>query len=144
MENKYEKIVVAVDGSEAAEKAFKKSIDIAKRNDATLIITHVIDTRTFATMAAYDSSITKQIEDEGKELLAGYERTAKEANVLQTKTVLEHGLPKSVIPKRVIPNEKADLIIMAATGLNAVERFMVGSVSERTVRDATCDVLIVK
>lgn len=144
MNNTYQKIVIAVDGSEAAEKAFKKSIHLAKENDATLVITHVIDTRTFAPMAAYDASISEEIEEKGKELLEAYEQIAKEANVLQTKQLLKHGDPKTVLAKKVIPEEEADLIIMAATGLNAVERFIVGSVSERTVRAADCDVLIVK
>ena len=31
-----------------------------------------------------------------------------------------------------------------ASGLNAVERFMIGSVSEAIVRHASCDVLVVR
>ena len=39
---------------------------------------------------------------------------------------------------------EADLIICGATGLNAVERFLIGSVSENIVRSAKCDVLVVR
>ncbi len=144
MENNYKKIVVAVDGSDAAEKAFNRSVDVAKRNDAELIIAHVVDTRSFATIEAYDAQIYERAEEEGKKLLADYEQTAKAANIVKTKTVLKHGSPKAVIPKEIIPEEEADLIMIAATGLNAVERFVIGSVSERTARYAECDVLIVK
>ncbi len=145
MENTYKRIVIAVDGSEAADKAFEKSIELAKANDATLIITHVVDTRPYTRVAAYDtSSIIGKIKEGGKQLLAKYEQTAKEAEVVHTETILGHGSPKYFISKKVIPEVRADLIVMGATGLNAVERFMIGSVSERTVRVATCDVLIVK
>ncbi|RKJ47427.1 universal stress protein, partial [Butyricicoccus sp. 1XD8-22] len=39
---------------------------------------------------------------------------------------------------------EADLIVCGATGLNAVERFLIGSVSEAIVRSAKCDVLVVR
>lgn len=144
MENNYKNIVIAVDGSEAAEKAFKRSIDVAKRNEAKLIIAHVVDTRSFATIEVYDPNIYERAEEEGKKLLADYEEQAKEANVPEVKTVLKYGSPKIVIHKEILPEEEADLVMIAATGLNAVERFMIGSVSERTARYAKCDVLIVK
>ncbi|KAB5915090.1 universal stress protein, partial [Bifidobacterium adolescentis] len=37
-----------------------------------------------------------------------------------------------------------DLIMLGATGLNAVERLFIGSVSEYVIRNATCDVLVVR
>lgn len=144
MEGSYQRIVVAVDGSDAAERAFDKSIKVANRNDATLFITHVVDTRSFATIEAYDANIYERAEEEGKKLLADYEQTAKEAHVEKIQTVLKYGSPKAVLPKDVVSETEADLIIIAATGLNAVERFVIGSVSERTARYAECDVLIVK
>ena len=43
----YKNILIAVDGSDEAEWAFNKAVDVAKRNDAKLTIVHVIDTRTY-------------------------------------------------------------------------------------------------
>ncbi len=59
-------------------------------------------------------------------------------------TVLEFGNPKSKISKEIAPNHKVDLIMCGATGLNAVERFLIGSVSEHIIRYAKCDVLVVR
>ena len=59
-------------------------------------------------------------------------------------TVLEFGNPKSKISKEIAPNNKVDLIMCGATGLNAVERFLIGSVSEHIIRYAKCDVLVVR
>ncbi|MCP6726407.1 universal stress protein [Klebsiella pneumoniae] len=38
----------------------------------------------------------------------------------------------------------ADLIMIGATGLNAVERILIGSVTEYVTRMAICDVLVVR
>jgi len=48
------------------------------------------------------------------------------------------------IAKDVANKFEADLIICGATGLNAVERFLIGSVSENIVRQSSCDVLVVR
>ena len=61
MANHYKSIVVAVDGSKEAEYAFRKSIDVAKRNiGATINLVNVIDTRSFAAIEAYDRSIAER------------------------------------------------------------------------------------
>lgn len=144
METDYKKVIVAVDGSEDSDKAFKKAIDIVKRNDATLILTHVVDTRTYATIAEYDKVIVSRAKEYAQELLDEYEKIAKEANITNLKVIMREGRPKVVITKEVAPEEDADLIILGATGLNAVERFLIGSVSENIIRHATCDVLIAR
>jgi len=57
---------------------------------------------------------------------------------------IEYGSPKVTIAKKLAPNHNVDLIVCGATGLNAVERFFIGSVSESITRYAKCDVLIVR
>lgn len=143
MSFKYENIVVAVDGSNEAEKAFKKAISIAKRNDAKLIITHVLDDR-YGVVMAYAPGIIDEVEISAKELLEKYEAEAKNAGVQNIETFLSHGSPKVQIAKEVAPKFEADLIICGATGLNAVERMLIGSVSEHITRYAKCDVLVVR
>ncbi|RKQ30558.1 universal stress protein [Oceanobacillus halophilus] len=140
----YNNIIVAVDGSEAAEKAFTKSIDIAKRNNARLILAHVVDSRTFATAETYDRTLAERAEEYAKELLDSYVENAKNAGVKDIVRCIEYGSPKVKIAKTIANNFHADLIICGATGLNAVERFIIGSVSESITRHATCDVLVVR
>ena len=144
METNYKKIIVAVDGSEDSDKAFKKAIDIANRNNATLVLTHVVDVRTYATIVEYDKVLVSRAREYGQELLDNYEQLAKEENVANLKVLMKEGIPKVVISKEVVNEENADLIIVGARGLNAVERFLLGSVSENIVRQAECDVLIVR
>ncbi|MFD1851881.1 universal stress protein [Oceanobacillus bengalensis] len=140
----YKKIIVAVDGSQAAEKAFNKSLDIVKRNNAKLILAHVVDSRTFATAEAYDRTLSERAEAYARELLDSYVDSAKEAGVTDIVRCIEYGSPKVKIAKTVAENFDADLIICGATGMGAVERFLIGSVSENITRHASCDVLVVR
>ncbi len=140
----YNNIIVAVDGSKASEVAFDKAIHIAKRNHARLIISHVVDTRAFATVEAYDRTLAERAENYANELLEQYKNQALKRGIEQVDTDIEYGSPKIKIAKEVAPKFGADLIICGATGLNAMERFFIGSVSEHITRYATCDVLVVR
>lgn len=144
MSTQYKNILVAVDGSKEAEKAFKKAIQVAKRNNAKLIITHVVDVKAYSAVEAYSRAIAERANVFAEDLLEEYEKIAVEAGVQTVETVLEFGNPKSKISKEIAPNTQADLIICGATGLNAVERFLIGSVSEHIIRYAACDVLVVR
>lgn len=144
MAKNYQTILVAIDGSEESKKALEKAIDITKKEDAKLIITHVIDTRTFATVEHYDRTILARSEQYGKDMLEECKAQAEEAGVANVLTVLEFGPPKVKIPRDIVNDHEVDLVITGATGLNAVERFFIGSVSEAITRHAKCDVLIVR
>ncbi|MCJ0931762.1 universal stress protein [Virgibacillus halodenitrificans] len=140
----YKHIVVAVDGSEASEKAFKKSLDIVKRNNARLILAHVVDSRTFATAEAYDRTLAERAEEYAKDLLDNYVEHAKAADIKNLVRCVEYGSPKVKIAKEIAQDFEADLIICGATGMSAVERFLIGSVSESITRYANCDVLVIR
>ncbi|MEI4770272.1 universal stress protein [Psychrobacillus sp. FJAT-51614] len=142
MANHYKSIVVAVDGSKEAEYAFRKSIDVAKRNIGSILnIVNIIDTRSFET---YERSIFDKVQKQSEELLNGYKEQAEAEDVEIVKVVIEYGSPKNIITKELSNLVDADLIICGATGLNAVERYLIGSVSEAIVRSAKCDVLVIR
>lgn len=144
MKLEYKNIVVAVDGSEASEKAFKKSLNIVKNNQARLIIAHVVDSRTFATAEAYDRTLAERADEYATDLLNGYVDNAKAVGVDDLIKCIDYGSPKVKIARDIAKKFEADLIICGATGMNTVERFLIGSVSENITRHATCDVLVVR
>ena len=141
---KYKNILVAIDGSKEADWAVKKAIEIAKRNDATLLLVHVIDTRTFALIEAYDTVIGDRAEKLAKDMLENYKIQAEDAGLTKVQYEIDFGSPKIRIPRDLAKKHNVDLIICGATGLNVVERFFIGSVSEHITRYAACDVLIVR
>lgn len=144
MLQQYRKIMVAVDGSEEAELAFKKAVNVALRNNSELLLAHVIDTRSFQTVSSFDGMLAEQATEMVKQTLADYEMKAKKAGLHQVTTVVEYGSPKHIIAKEIPEDHEVDLILLGATGLNAVERLFIGSVSEYVIRNAACDVLVVR
>ncbi|MBN6887992.1 nucleotide-binding universal stress UspA family protein [Cytobacillus horneckiae] len=140
----YENILVAVDGSTEAEYGFKKAMEMAKLNGANLILTHVIDTRTYTAVEAYDRTSAERANTFAKELMEKYKNECFEAGITHVEYEIEYGSPKVKIPKDIAKKYNVDLIICGATGLNAVERFLIGSVSEQITRHAPCDVLVVR
>ncbi|MCK1991841.1 universal stress protein [Peribacillus muralis] len=140
----YKKILVAVDGSEEAEWALKKAIYLAKLSDATLVLAHIVDTRNFPTIEAYDMTLRDSSDAFANELLEKYKAEAVASGIANVQTEVSYGSPKVQIPKDVAKKHSIDLIVCGATGLNAVERFLIGSVSEGIVRNSSCDVIIVR
>lgn len=152
-QQEYQRILVAIDGSESAKLAFKKAVAVALRNEGSLVIAHVIDERVaVAQQSPFDSfsqqhAITFSTDDSREaalNTLKSYKEYAQKQGVKDVQTVVEYGNPKSIIAHTLPEVYDIDLIMMGATGLNAVERFFIGSVSENVLREAISDVLIVR
>lgn len=141
---KYKNILVAIDGSKEADWALRKGIEIAKRNNSDLLLVHVIDTRSFALIEAYDTVIGERAEKLAKDMLENYQKQAMDAGIAEVQYEIDFGSPKVRIPRDIAKKHNVDLIICGATGMNVVERFFIGSVSEHITRYAPCDVLVVR
>ncbi|UNM96857.1 universal stress protein [Ignatzschineria rhizosphaerae] len=144
MSSKYQTILVPVDGSEASLKALDRAIELAKFYSSKLVIAHVIDVRSYSLAIAYREPLEEYAEDNAKKILSAAEEKAKAEGLTDVTTLKKEGSPRSAIAKKIAPEVKADLIVMGATGYGMVERMFVGSVSESTLRYATCDMMIVR
>lgn len=142
----YHHILVPVDGSKEAELAFKKAVAVAKRNgeDTELQLLHVVDTRAFQNISSFDSSMVEQVTKTAKKTLDEYIDYAKSQGLNKVSYTIEYGSPKTIIARDVPNKMHADLIMIGATGLNAVERILIGSVTEFVTRTAVCDVMVVR
>ncbi|MGO4961128.1 universal stress protein [Jeotgalibaca porci] len=140
----YKTILSPVDGSEESELAFRKAVHVAQKNNAKLLIVHVIDTRAIQTPSGFEGNFTDEIVRQTKVMIDRYESLARERGVQDIETIIDYGSPKVMIAKEIAVEHKADLIMIGATGLNAVERLFIGSVSEYVIRHAPCDVTVVR
>ncbi|MGT2935297.1 universal stress protein [Streptococcus castoreus] len=144
MSQKYERILVAIDGSYESELAFNKGVTVALRNGASLFLTHVIDTRALQSVATFDTYIYDKLEQEAKEVLANFEKQARAAGLNDVRQIIEFGNPKTLLAQTIPDREKIDLIMVGATGLNTFERLLIGSSSEYILRHAKVDLLVVR
>ena len=105
----YQNVLVAVDGSKEAEKAFNKAILVAKRNQAKLFITHIVDVKAYSAVEAYSRAIADRANEFAEDLLEDYKKSALKAGVAAVETVLAYGNPKAQISKEVAPKYNIDL-----------------------------------
>ncbi|WP_270325157.1 universal stress protein [Weissella cibaria] len=142
----YKNILVPVDGSKEAEAALGKAIQVAIRNgeDANLHILHVIDTRAFQNVTDFKTTMVEQVAETAKKTLDAYLQQAQDAGVQNVDYTIEYGSPKDIIAHQAPEKLNADLIMIGATGLNAIERLLIGSVTEYVTRTANVDTLIVR
>nr|WP_282917299.1 universal stress protein [Streptococcus canis] len=144
MSQKYERILVAIDGSYESELAFNKGVNVALRNGASLFLAHVIDTRALQSVATFDTYIYEKLEQEAKHVLDDFEKQARAAGIGTVKQIIEFGNPKTLLAHDIPDREKVDLIMVGATGLNTFERLLIGSSSEYIMRNAKVDLLVVR
>ena len=57
--------------------------------------------------------------------------------------IIAYGSAKEAMAKQLPEKYGIDLIMVGQSGLNAVERFITGSVASYIIREAKCDVLVV-
>lgn len=144
MMEKYHRILVAVDGSEPAKLAFEKGLELALKLDGVLGIASIVDLRAFSPNVSYDGSLEEKAELELKTSVNEYAEKARTAGVKQVETFVAKGNPKIILSTDIPAEFQADLIICGATGMNRVEKLVLGSVSSYIMAHAICDTLIAR
>ena len=112
MTQRYENIMVAVDGSKEADLAFVKGVQSAVRNQAKLTIAHVIDTRALQSISTFDAEVYEELQVEAQDLMAEYEKRARDAGLTDIQVVIEMGNPKTLLAKTIPEQEHVDLILV--------------------------------
>lgn len=144
MAQRYQNVMVAIDGSKEADLAFVKGVYTALRNESKLTIAHVIDTRALQSVSTFDAEVYEELQVDAESMMKEYEKRAKDAGLTDIHIVIEMGNPKTLLARTIPDAENVDLILVGATGLNAFERLLVGSSSEYILRHAKVDLLVVR
>jgi nucleotide-binding universal stress UspA family protein len=141
----YKKILVAYDGSKAAEDALEQAIMLARDNESTeLEIIHVYNIPNFM----IGESIFTPPAGHQQEVIEFSQAVMEKAKRLLKDTPhntvsLHYGNPAKVILEQA-EKTQCDLIVMGSKGLSGIMEFMLGSVSHNIVLHAKVPVLIVK
>ena len=151
-----QKILIAIDGSESADKALDFALDQAEKYSVTeLAIVNVFSRVTELGMISYPSVAAEYapstMETYYNELKTLHEKILEEAVTkaknkkpnLNITTTLVEGRPAGKIVE-VAKIGKFDMLILGHRGLSGIREFVLGSVSHRVSHDAECTVIIVK
>jgi nucleotide-binding universal stress UspA family protein len=134
------KILVAVDGSKNADKAFEYACDLAKKAGASLLILHVSEE-----LGTVGYSINKEIELENREMLQKYQSRAKQV-LMQTYVDVMEAKANDVAEEvlQTADKENIDTIVVGSRGISQAKKFLLGSVSYKVSHYATRPVVIVR
>ncbi len=148
-EVRFEKIMVAFDGSKDSLRALNIGCSLAEKYGASLVIAHVytIPVPVYASGATMPmpeigeaADLAKQdglvVLSEGLELAKSWHLKAK-GELLEARSTLSALVEYST-------NEKVDLIVVGTRGMSGFRRLIMGSISSGLVHDAECPVLVIR
>lgn len=138
----YETILVPTDGSHASNRAVEQALKIAEAFDATVHALYVVDTTTYSSVDVPAERISDALEREGEQATDDVVRQCNDLGIDIVQAV-EPGIPHQTILEYADDHD-ADLIVMGTHGRTGVERFLLGSITEKVVRTAQVPVLTVR
>lgn len=138
----YKRILVCTDFSRPSFTAFGPATLIANKFGSKTHLLHVLEP---APVFAFRVGLSQaQLEERLiGQALSELKKASKRLRVRRVETILRRGNAWSQI-LRVVKAKRIDLVIMGTQGKTGLEQMILGSVTERIVRLAPCDVLTVK
>ncbi|MDP4095745.1 universal stress protein [Paenibacillus sp. P96] len=142
----FNKILLAYDGSKAANKALEKAVQLVRLTEgAELRVVHAFDfPRIYIGegLAPIPASVNKEYYDLANQTSEEVKNRITQSGVEATVDVIQ-GSPAEVILDYAAEHG-SDVIIIGSRGLGGIREFVLGSVSHNVVQHAQIPVLVVK
>ncbi len=138
----YDDVLVPTDGSEGGTTALEEAIGLARRFDATIHTVYVVEIGVIPAdvEAAY---VHDALGETGETATETVVERAEEAGVDVAEPAVVSGTPHREILAYAQDND-VDLIVMGTHGRSGIDRYLLGSVTEKVVRTADVPVLTVR
>ena len=137
-------ILVAIDGSDASQRAFIRAVEEAKVWKARLHVVYIVETGLFSSLPA-DNTVEimyRVLETEGNAVLEKAKKYAAENSVTAI-THMKQGHAGSEIVT-LAEKEKADLVMVGSHGKSQADRLLIGSVSTYVVTHSKVTTMVVR
>jgi nucleotide-binding universal stress UspA family protein len=134
-----ERIVVAIDGSEAARQALRWAVDEGRRRQATVDVVHVWHFPTVNPAPNLGDYQPAAFEKAAEELIAA-ELGAMDTEGVSVET---HLLSAPAVSSILEAAKGADLLVVGSRGRGGFMGLLLGSVSNQIVHHATCPVVVI-
>ncbi len=146
----YKRILLATDGSENSKRAGKHAIWIADASGADLIVLNVIEPYypQISALPSFRESIYNELREEGKKAVESFKKDLEISQcngvckTIKLTTRIREGKAYLEI-LRFIEDENVDLVVIGASGRHGLDKLMLGSVTERVMRNANCPVMVI-
>lgn len=137
----YRRILVPTDGSEGSRAAVEHAIDLAKSFDAALHTLHVIDTDVVPDAEMVD--VFDAFHEAGEQAVNSVVDEAEAAGLETVEASIAQGTAHQAILDYV-ENRDIDLVVMGTHGRTGLDRYLLGSVTEKVVRASDTPVLTIR
>ncbi|WP_135823799.1 universal stress protein [Halorussus ruber] len=137
----YEQLLFPTDGSDGASLALDHVLDIATSHDATVHVLNVADT-TQDSLTQIQGEIIDVLEQEGEEIVQDAATRVQDRGVDVVTEVLQGEPYRTIL--NYADSHDIDLVVMPTHGRRGLERFLLGSTTERVVRRAETPVLTIR
>ena len=139
----YRKVMVPTDGSECADVAIDHALSIADATGATVHVVYVVDTNVYAVAPGVEtpSDYIEHLEVDGEAVVEDVAEQARAAGV-EVETAVVEGRPSAGITSYADEND-VDVVVMGTHGRSGLERFLLGSTTERVIRGSDLAVIAV-
>lgn len=138
----YQKILLAVDGSDHSERAATEAAKVAKNSPGSSVtLLYVIDYSKSRNDVMHVQS-NEEVHIERRKLLVDVENLLNREGIKYEVKFL-HGEPGPTIVDHA-NREKYDMVVIGSRGLNALQEMVLGSVSHKVAKRVSAPVLIVK
>ena len=137
----FSKILVAIDGSESAKKAFTTSIYLASVSKCRIDVIHVVSCE-FGGDSAASLELVENLKIKANSMLEEYKKYALEKGI-DPKFMLEIGDPANMIIE-IVNSKDYDLVVLGTRGMNVFKELVLGSVSIKVMHHAKCPVMVVR
>ncbi|WP_311172027.1 universal stress protein [Halobellus ordinarius] len=127
----YDDILIPTDGSEGTRGAIEHGIDLATKYGATLHTLYVVNTN--VTVETTSAQTLAALEEIGQEAIDEVTQQAEAADVETIEGTVAQGVPHHAILDYVDEND-VDLVVMGTHGRTGLDRYLLGSVTEKVVR----------
>lgn len=142
------KVLLAIDDSKCSEAAMQTVIEQGHAKETEVRVLHIVEPPSLLVardMGANDSKLENVWEEEMKQGQVLVEKAAEKlrAHGMKVSTDVQQGDPKMMI---IDESKKwhSDLIVVGSHGKKALDRYLMGSVSDTIARQAQCSVEIVR
>jgi nucleotide-binding universal stress UspA family protein len=146
-EGRYRKILVPLDGSGWSRRAIPHAVDIARANEAEIVLLHVFrppaaDYADTIVLAGQEGQI-QQLREALEQHLSSVADGLKKENMLVSTQVID-GLGVAGAICDYVKHEKIDLVVMSTHGRTGLARFLMGSVASRVMEVVEVPVLLIR
>jgi nucleotide-binding universal stress UspA family protein len=140
----FNNILVAIDGSDASERAIVRAIDEAKVWNAKLNAVYVVETGLFSSLPS-DNTVEimyRVLETEGNSVLEKAKQYAAEKGIILTSHMKQGHAGSEIIT--LAEREKNDLIVVGSHGKSNADRLLIGSVITNIVAHSSVTTMVVR